>query len=97
MRKTLIPKQPAAATVAPFEITKESVPYTLQIDGDLAANTIPVYAIGINGSDTTVATDENGDAIVFSTSKIWHTFHGPAYISVVKGVTANAVGLQGIS
>jgi len=96
MPTTLIPKQTAASTVT-LEITRSSIPYTLQVDGDLAANTIVIWALGINGTDSTASTNTDGDPIALSTSNVWHTFYGPCKIKIVKGVTANAVGLMGVN
>jgi hypothetical protein len=89
---TIIPKQTAAKTET-RSIASDSVPVSVQVDGDLASETIAVNLIGINGTDTTAYTVD-GTTYTFSADNTILTFYGPCDVQFVKGVTTNAVGLK---
>jgi hypothetical protein len=89
---TVIPKQTAASTET-RSIGKGSVPVSIQVDGDLASDTIAVNLLGINGTDAT-AYKVDGTAFTFSTDNTILTFYGPCDVQFVKGITTNAVGLK---
>jgi hypothetical protein len=65
---------------------------SIVVDGNLATNTIPVYHVGINGTDLTVAT-VNGEAFVFSSTNTSFSNFTPTHLKFDKGITTNAVGL----
>lgn len=90
---TVIAKAVDAKTIT-RDLDKGLFPKTFQIDGDLAANTIPVYLVGIDGTYTTVAYDDGGGALSFSATKTSISIFAPCTIAIVKGITANAVGLR---
>lgn len=89
---TVIPKQTAAKTET-RSIGKGSVPVSIQVDGTLVAETIPVNLIGINDTDATPYTVD-GTAFAFSVDNTILTFFGPCDVQFVKPITANAVGLK---
>jgi hypothetical protein len=85
----LIPKQTAALTVTK-NIGKSSVPCTLAVDGDMAANSIAINQIGINGTDATVAADSAGTALVLTATKT-------SIVILAPCITTNAVGVIVVS
>ena len=90
--RTVMAKSVDAKTIT-RTFDKGVFPKTLQIDGDLAANTIPVMLVGIDGNLDTPAT-QDGAVLVFSATNTIITFYGPCSIGCVKGITANAVGMR---
>lgn len=91
METILIAKQTAAKTETRNFIRGE-FPKMVQVDGDLAANTIPIMLIGIDGNITTAYA--TGAAVTLSATKTVFQIDAPCCLAFVKGVTTNAVGLR---
>lgn len=73
-----------------------SVPATFQLDGTLdGVEKITFYLVGINGTDTIVWVDENGDAVeITATNPRPIPLYAPLDLLIDKPVTANNVGLK---
>lgn len=76
-------------------IASAEKPVTLQIDGDLGSNTIPVVGVGINGTDETNLYND-GESLEFSSTNPVITFYAPIRTRITKGATTNPVGLMEI-
>jgi hypothetical protein len=92
--KVLITKKTAAETVE-LVIDRSMLPCTVQVDGTLVAETIPINLLGITGTaSVTPAYNEFGDALALSATATAQSFYAPCDIQFVKPITANAVGLK---
>ena len=93
-KRTVIAKVTAARTIT-RDFDKGFFPKTLQLDGVLGANTIPVKLVGIDGNTDTAAYTDAGVALAFSATKTIITIYGPCSIALVKPDTgAEAVGVS---
>ncbi len=103
MRIQIFPKDKIEKKHYPAIVEGRSF-WSLQIDGDLGSDEIPVNLVGAdlddsltgaNGTANQPLLDENGDAVVLSASSPNPMgFYRPASIQIVKPVTANNVGVM---
>lgn len=87
----LIPKQTAALS-ATYEFLNYQLGCSLQVSGDLGAETIPVNYID-DDDDVTDAYDSEGVALELSATNPSIPIHAGCKVVIQKGVTTNAVGV----
>lgn len=88
----IIPKQTAAATSQRY-FTRGSLPQTVQVAGDILTSTVAVNVMdGIGG--VLPLYNDVGVAVVLSATSQPLKIDSPIALQFVKGVTANACGLQ---
>jgi len=88
----IIPKQTAAATVAQG-FTTGALPKTVKVAGILVAETIAVNVMDEAGVALALY-DEFGAAVTMTATSPPLKVDSPITLQFVKGVTANAVGVQ---
>jgi len=88
----IIPKQLAASTKQ-IGFTKGSLPKTVKVAGVLVAETIAVNVIDEDGVALPLY-DEFGAAVTMTATSPPLKIDSPITLQFVKGVTANAVGVQ---
>ncbi len=66
---------------------------SIVVDGDLATETIAIKHVGLNSYDMTTAYDNNGNAIVLTSTKTAFVALGYMYIQIQKPTTTNPVGV----
>jgi len=88
----IIPKQTAAATERHY-FPAHSLPKTIAVAGILVAETIAVNILDDAGVALTLY-DEFGTAVTMTATSPPLKVDSPITLQFVKGVTANAVGVQ---
>jgi len=102
MRQQIFPKDKVAGKHHPSIV--EDYPYwSLQIDGDLGTDQIPINLVGLDKSDPLTGEngtanqpllDDNGDAVILTASSPNPMgFYRPASVQIVKPVTTNDVAI----
>ena len=88
----IITKKTAAETKSQ-SFGRGSVPNTVKLVGVVTSETVTINEVGEDGTLVT-AYDEAGDALVLSLTRPSIGIYAPITLQFVKGVTANAVGIQ---
>lgn len=88
----IIPKQTAALTES-RSFTAGSLPKTVHVAGDLAANTIAVNVVDEDGVAIALY-DDTGIAVVMTATSRPISITSPITLQFVKGITTNSCGVQ---